>query len=199
MDSLQVTSIHAESTTSNTTTSNCKPRDNENDDDNETATAIILTADRTGNNGNCCRNETAINPTPTPFSDEENEERPDDDEDEEEYGANGDDDDEDMDRHSTMTMATQHNKQMAQHGYGLHLEVDGMSATAATTRPSLRTTRRTGKVEFVRFDSKETVYLTEPNEEHDGANINNHHQNEMVRNKIKEEIKRWVWLTKVYT
>lgn len=176
MNSLQFTTSHTEPTTINTI---CKPNENADDDNDDVVTATtILMADQTGNNGDCSRNERA--PPNTHNDEEENEEEVDD-------GENDVDDDEDMD-HSTMMMAT-HN-QLAQHGFGLHLEVDdGMAASAITmsSRPT-RTNRRPGKVEFVRFDSKETVYLTEPNEENGSSN--HHHQHELVRNKIKEEIKR---------
>lgn len=178
MDSLPATTLHAELTIK----SNCGPTDNDDDDEADETATVIWTPDRTGNTGVCSRK-------PPTISDEENDEAIDEEEEEE---AEELEDDEDMD-HSTMMVAT-HN-QLAQHGFGLHLQVDGMAESANTSPTNnkskpLRTTRRPGKVEFVRFDSKETVYLTEPNEEHGGPN--NHHQNELVRNKIKEEIKRWV-------
>lgn len=165
MNSLQVTTFHSESA------------GNGNDDDDDDEANVVLTAVQSGNNGDCCRIET---PLPIPLTTDEDYEKRRDEEVE-------NDDDEELD-HSVMMIAT-HN-QLAQHGFGLHLDVDGMtsSSNTTTTRRPQRTNRRPGKVEFVRFDSKETVYLSEPNEEHDGSS--NQLQNEMVRNKIKEEIKR---------
>lgn len=217
MDSLHVATRLAEPSKPNYDICGPTNKDNDNDDhddhqhDHHGEPAIgMLDANRTGNNGDCGRNEPAVTPS---LSDDETVEAAGDehqhrDEDEvdgnDDHADDDDDDDQENDDHPTVMLGAE--QQLAQHGFGLHLDVGGMvvaspstssrssiTTTAAISRAP-RTTRRPGKVEFVRFDSKETVYLTEPNEERDGGaggdGDNNSHQHEMVRNKIREEIMR---------